>query len=530
MRPPAFPLLIALTGLNDSLVLVLNALLGALSVPLTGLLARRLGLGEGVALAAALLVALDPLSVRFTAFLGPESLAFAGALAMMICLLALRRARTKRRAILWGAAAALMLLLSVYARPSIYLIWSGLALWLLLLRRQHWIALLTFALLSLAGMQLWVSHNAAAFGNASFSTIGAWTMAYYRAVPVLRLATGMSVAESEAQVTATVQARLGGDPAAADKHTWFAARPEVEHALNSVSLEIFRKYPFAWLATFPTGLLRMYGLVPPLAPRSELLNLAHYPVLLWNWGLLLAAIVGLWRMARQRRRLAFCCVLLFAGYFTAGTLAVKSAGMNGRESRIVFPFLAIAAVFGAQWLLTQLARSGWREMRYNRDWIAQGECSMTTWHQTIIVGNLGRDPELRYMQNGTAVCNLNVAVSERWTIRQGDRQGEQQELTTWYRVAVWGAQAESCNQYLSRGSRVLVTGTVSARAYTNNAGEAAASLELRARDVRFMSGRQDDSGYQGGSAGPGRRQGQGQSQRGGHDDFKPPADEGEIPF
>ena len=136
---------------------------------------------------------------------------------------------------------------------------------------------------------------------------------------------------------------------------------------------------------------------------------------------------------------------------------------------------------------------------------------MTTWHQTIIVGNLGRDPELRYLQSGTAVCNLNVAVSESWNDRQS---GERREKTTWYRVAVWGAQAENCNQYLSRGSRVLVTGTVSARGYTNNAGEAAASLELRARDVRFMSSRQDDAGGYGYGGGQAQRQ-----RGGGQDDF-----------
>ena len=152
-----------------------------------------------------------------------------------------------------------------------------------------------------------------------------------------------------------------------------------------------------------------------------------------------------------------------------------------------------------------------------------------SWHQTIIVGNLGRDPELRYLQSGTAVCNLNVAVSESWSDRQS---GERREKTTWYRVAVWGAQAENCNQYLSKGSRVLVTGTVSARGYTNNAGEAAASLELRARDVRFMSSRQDDGGA--GGAGGGQ---QAPRQRGGgggdesYDDFAPPpSDVGEIPF
>ena len=149
---------------------------------------------------------------------------------------------------------------------------------------------------------------------------------------------------------------------------------------------------------------------------------------------------------------------------------------------------------------------------------------MTTWHQTIIIGNLGRDPELRYLQSGTAVCNLNVAVSESWNDRQS---GERRERTTWYRVSVWGAQAETCNQYLSRGSRVLVTGTVSARGYTNNAGEPAASLDLRARDVRFMSSRQDDARSGTHSPGTGGYDSGGQAR---DSDFAPPSDVGEIPF
>lgn len=132
-----------------------------------------------------------------------------------------------------------------------------------------------------------------------------------------------------------------------------------------------------------------------------------------------------------------------------------------------------------------------------------------SWHQTVIVGNLGGDPELRYMQSGDAVCNFSVAVSERWRDR---RSGEQQERTTWYRVAVWGAQAENCNTYLAKGRRVLVTGNVSARGYINNNGEAAASLDLRARDVRFLSSRNEDGDQGGGWSGGGQRGG---GQRGG---------------
>lgn len=128
-----------------------------------------------------------------------------------------------------------------------------------------------------------------------------------------------------------------------------------------------------------------------------------------------------------------------------------------------------------------------------------------TWHQTVIVGNLGGDPELRYLQSGRAVCNFSVAVTERWRDRQTN---EQQEKTTWYRVAVWGAQAESCNTYLSRGRQVMVIGNVSARGYVNNNGEAAASLDLTAREVRFLGGRGDGDQQSGGWQGGGQRGGQ----------------------
>jgi single-strand DNA-binding protein len=134
-----------------------------------------------------------------------------------------------------------------------------------------------------------------------------------------------------------------------------------------------------------------------------------------------------------------------------------------------------------------------------------------TWHQTIIVGNLGSDPELRYLPSGAAVCAFNVAVNETWTDRQSN---ERREKTTWYRVSAWNQLAETCNQYLAKGRQVMVVGTVEARGYVNNAGEAAASLELRARDVRFIGGRDGGTGA-----------------RGEYGDFAPPPDDvGDIPF
>ena len=131
-----------------------------------------------------------------------------------------------------------------------------------------------------------------------------------------------------------------------------------------------------------------------------------------------------------------------------------------------------------------------------------------TWHQTIVVGNLGSDPELRYLQSGDAVCNFNVAANSR---RRNPQTDQWEDHATWYRVSVWGNQAESCNTYLAKGRRVLVSGNVSARGYINNNGEAAASLDLRAREVRFLSGR-DEGGNQGGWSGGGQ---QGGGQQGG---------------
>lgn len=120
------------------------------------------------------------------------------------------------------------------------------------------------------------------------------------------------------------------------------------------------------------------------------------------------------------------------------------------------------------------------------------------YQKIIIVGNLGRDPEMRYMPDGTAVTNLSVATNRRWTDRAS---GEPREETTWFRVSVWGRQAESANQYLSRGRRVLVEGQMQAdpqtggpRLFTRQDGSVGASFEIRAFTVQFLGGR-DEGGY-----------------------------------
>lgn len=122
------------------------------------------------------------------------------------------------------------------------------------------------------------------------------------------------------------------------------------------------------------------------------------------------------------------------------------------------------------------------------------------YEKLIIVGNLGRDPEMRYMPDGTAVTNLSVATNRRWTDNQS---GEQREATTWFRVSVWGRQAETVNQYLSKGRQVLIEGRLEAdpqsggpRLFTRQDGTVGASYEVRAFQVRFLSGR-DTTGFEG---------------------------------
>ncbi len=105
----------------------------------------------------------------------------------------------------------------------------------------------------------------------------------------------------------------------------------------------------------------------------------------------------------------------------------------------------------------------------------------------VIVGNLGSDPEMRFTPSGIPVTSFSVAVNRRWT----DSNGEQREKTTWFRVTAWRKLAEQCNEYLSKGRLVLVEGEVDVSAWLDNQGNPRATLELTARNVRFLGGRGD---------------------------------------
>jgi len=113
-------------------------------------------------------------------------------------------------------------------------------------------------------------------------------------------------------------------------------------------------------------------------------------------------------------------------------------------------------------------------------------------HTLIIVGNLGRDPEMRYTPNGQAVTSFSMASTRKYTGSDGQSVDE----TTWFRVSVWGKMAEVCNNYLQKGSKVLVEGrlipdrsTGSPRIWNRSDGTPGASFEVSAAVVRFLSSR-----------------------------------------
>jgi single-strand DNA-binding protein len=117
-----------------------------------------------------------------------------------------------------------------------------------------------------------------------------------------------------------------------------------------------------------------------------------------------------------------------------------------------------------------------------------------------IAGNVGKDPEMRYTPSGQAVTSFTVATNRQYT----GSNGEQVKETIWFRVSAWGKMAETCNQYVKKGMKVLVEGRLTAdkntggpRIWTRQDGTAGASFEVTANTVRFLSSRNE-----GGEGGP----------------------------
>ena len=111
-----------------------------------------------------------------------------------------------------------------------------------------------------------------------------------------------------------------------------------------------------------------------------------------------------------------------------------------------------------------------------------------SFNKIIIVGNLGRDPELRYTPQGDAVCNFSVAVND----KRRDKTGELQDSTTWFRVTLWRRQAENASKYLTKGSPIYIEGRLKVEEWTDRDGKNRYTLEVQATDMQFLGGGRGD--------------------------------------
>jgi 4-amino-4-deoxy-L-arabinose transferase-like glycosyltransferase len=351
VRPPLFVLQVFALGENIWAVLLVNAVFGALTAAATVWLARRFGLHMSLALLAAVLVALDPSTIRFSAFLGPEALA--NLLIVVGVASFLQALRSERISVGWALLGGLALGLSSVTRPATYLLWIPLVVWQLVAQRRRWRALLlpliSFAAMSIIPTSLWAWHNAQVFDNPTLSTVSPFAMLYYRAASLENLIGDYESMDAVyLELNRRVEAEMGRDPALATadtRHGYLSASPELGAAMNRVSMAIFLENPVLYVATIPLGFVRMLGILPPVitGPGDVL-------VALWNTLFVLLTALGLLRAALERRWTLFFGVGLVLAYYVAGTLYVKSAGMDARERTMLTPFMAAASAYALDWM------------------------------------------------------------------------------------------------------------------------------------------------------------------------------------
>ncbi len=111
-------------------------------------------------------------------------------------------------------------------------------------------------------------------------------------------------------------------------------------------------------------------------------------------------------------------------------------------------------------------------------------------NKVILLGNLGKDPEVRFTPSGQAVCNFSIATNESWT----DKSGQKQERTEWHRIVVWGKMGELCGEYLKKGRQAFVEGRLQTREWTDKEGKKNYSTEVVANNVQFIGARDGAGG------------------------------------
>ncbi len=147
---------------------------------------------------------------------------------------------------------------------------------------------------------------------------------------------------------------------------------------------------------------------------------------------------------------------------------------------------------------------------------------MASVNKVILLGNLGRDPETRYTTGGDAVCNLNIATSETWK----DKSGEKQEKTEWHRVVLFGRTAEIAGEYLKKGRSVYIEGRLQTKKYTDKDGVEKYSTEIVGDRMQLIGGTREGGGGDAefsapSSSGGGRRESSAPSSGGGGGGGKP---------
>ncbi len=110
---------------------------------------------------------------------------------------------------------------------------------------------------------------------------------------------------------------------------------------------------------------------------------------------------------------------------------------------------------------------------------------MASLNKVLLIGNLGRDPEIRYLPSGDAVASLNIATTETWK----DKSGQKQEKTEWHRVSMFGRLAEIAGEYLKKGSQVYIEGRIETRKYTDKDGVEKYATEIKASEMKMLGGR-----------------------------------------
>ena len=149
---------------------------------------------------------------------------------------------------------------------------------------------------------------------------------------------------------------------------------------------------------------------------------------------------------------------------------------------------------------------------------------MASVNKVILIGNLGKDPEVRFTPGGQAVANFSIATSDSWT----DKSGQKQERTEWHRIVVWGKLAELCGEYLKKGRQCYIEGRLQTREWTDKENRKNYTTEVVANTVTFLGGRDGAGAGAGGGGGGSGGRGGGSSQRGGgqqqggYDDYGAP--------